>query len=131
MLEDIRVSLENSSKRILKQKQISLCSAYKTTKLLKTTTLLLTKLRNLIKLSRIIHKLDCATANGLDGSHAPLCMRSRKMHFSDECWFHLSGYVKSQNSCYWSAQNPHPVCRNSLYIVRRLGYGVHFLAIAL
>jgi hypothetical protein len=27
--------------------------------------------------------------------------------FSDEAWFHLSGYVNSQNFRIWRAQNPH------------------------
>jgi len=27
--------------------------------------------------------------------------------FSDEAWFHLSGYVNSQNNRYWAAENPH------------------------
>lgn len=26
---------------------------------------------------------------------------------SDEAWFHLSGYVNSQNDRYWAAENPH------------------------
>jgi hypothetical protein len=26
---------------------------------------------------------------------------------SDEAWFHLSGYVNSQNSWFWSSENPH------------------------
>ena len=25
----------------------------------------------------------------------------------DEAWFHLSGYVNSQNTCYWSSENLH------------------------
>jgi len=27
--------------------------------------------------------------------------------FTDEAWFHLSGYVNSQNTCIWAAENPH------------------------
>ena len=27
--------------------------------------------------------------------------------YSDEAWFHLSGYVNSQNSRYWASENPH------------------------
>jgi hypothetical protein len=25
----------------------------------------------------------------------------------EEAWFHLKGYINTQNSCYWSSQNPH------------------------
>jgi hypothetical protein len=27
--------------------------------------------------------------------------------FSDEAWFHLPGYISTQNNRYWSSQNPH------------------------
>jgi hypothetical protein len=27
--------------------------------------------------------------------------------FSDEAWFHLQGYINTQNILYWSSQNPH------------------------
>jgi hypothetical protein len=27
--------------------------------------------------------------------------------FSDEAWFHLQGYINTQNDHYWSTQNPH------------------------
>jgi hypothetical protein len=27
--------------------------------------------------------------------------------FSDEAWFHLQGYINTQNNCYWYSQNPH------------------------
>ncbi|CAH1374537.1 unnamed protein product, partial [Tenebrio molitor] len=30
-----------------------------------------------------------------------------KTLFSDEAWFHLSGYVNSQNMRIWSTENPH------------------------
>jgi hypothetical protein len=26
---------------------------------------------------------------------------------SDEAWFHLQGYINTQNNQYWSSQNPH------------------------
>jgi hypothetical protein len=26
--------------------------------------------------------------------------------FSDEAWFHLQGYINTQNNSYWSSQNP-------------------------
>jgi hypothetical protein len=26
---------------------------------------------------------------------------------ADRAWFHLSGYVNCQNTCYWNAENPH------------------------
>jgi hypothetical protein len=30
-----------------------------------------------------------------------------KTFFTDECWFHLSGYTNSQNMRMWSSDNPH------------------------
>jgi hypothetical protein len=27
--------------------------------------------------------------------------------FSDEAWFHLQGYINTQNKRYWNSQNPH------------------------
>jgi hypothetical protein len=27
--------------------------------------------------------------------------------FPDEAWFHLQGYINTQNNHYWSSQNPH------------------------
>ena len=32
--------------------------------------------------------------------------------FTDEAWFHLSGYVNSQNSRLWSYDNPHSLHEN-------------------
>jgi hypothetical protein len=29
--------------------------------------------------------------------------------YTDEAWFHLSGYVNSQNNPYRSAENPHSI----------------------
>jgi hypothetical protein len=26
---------------------------------------------------------------------------------SDEAWFHLQGYINTQNKCFWSSQDPH------------------------
>lgn len=34
---------------------------------------------------------------------------------SDEAWFHLSGYVNSQNNRYWAASNPHRFTESSLH----------------
>ena len=34
---------------------------------------------------------------------------------SDEAWFHLSGYVNSQNTRYWSFENPHLIHETPLH----------------
>jgi hypothetical protein len=34
------------------------------------------------------------------------CRHLGECIFSDEAWFHLSGYVNSQNSRFWSSENP-------------------------
>lgn len=36
-------------------------------------------------------------------------------YFSDEAWFHLNGYVNSQNTRYWSATNPHEIHEEPLH----------------
>lgn len=38
-----------------------------------------------------------------------------KTFFSDEAWFHLSGYVNSQNRRIWSAENPHVFIESPLH----------------
>jgi len=35
--------------------------------------------------------------------------------FTDEAWFHLSGYVNSQNTRIWAAENPHTVHEGPLH----------------
>jgi hypothetical protein len=38
--------------------------------------------------------------------------------YSDEIWFHLSGYVNSQNSRIWSAENPHTFHERPLHSLK-------------
>jgi hypothetical protein len=38
--------------------------------------------------------------------------------YTDEAWFHLSGYVNSQNNRYWSAENPHSIHEVPLHDVK-------------
>jgi hypothetical protein len=35
--------------------------------------------------------------------------------FSDEAWFHLSGYVNSQNTRLWGSENPHALFQEPLH----------------
>ncbi|PNF19552.1 hypothetical protein B7P43_G18247 [Cryptotermes secundus] len=35
--------------------------------------------------------------------------------FSDEAWFHLSGYVNAQNSRIWASENPHEIAESPLH----------------
>jgi hypothetical protein len=38
---------------------------------------------------------------------------------SDEAWFNLSGYINSQNSRYWSTENPHQFVETPLHAQKR------------
>lgn len=38
--------------------------------------------------------------------------------FSDEAWFHLDGYVNSQNMRFWSSENPHQFVETPLHPVK-------------
>jgi len=38
--------------------------------------------------------------------------------FSVEAWFHLTGYVNSQNTCTWLTENPHAAHETSLHPVK-------------
>lgn len=116
MLVDIRVTFENSPKKSLRmlhqQKQISLFSAYKAAKLLGLTPY---KIKESQKIGpndpaarlRYCQWLKWFTRN-------TVCALDN-LFFSDEAWFHLSGYVNSQNSRYWSARNPHQVFQQPLH----------------
>jgi hypothetical protein len=41
-----------------------------------------------------------------------------KVFFSDEAWFHLDGYVNSQNLRFWSTTNPHVIHEHPLHPVK-------------
>lgn len=43
-----------------------------------------------------------------------------RVYFSDEAWFHLDGYVNSQNCRIWSAENPHAFQERPLH-ARKIG----------
>jgi hypothetical protein len=38
--------------------------------------------------------------------------------FSDEAWFHMQGYINTQNNCYWSSQNSHLTHEAPLHLVK-------------
>ncbi|RWS18956.1 uncharacterized protein B4U80_08771, partial [Leptotrombidium deliense] len=40
---------------------------------------------------------------------------SMEIFFTDEAWFHLSGYINSQNCRYWSAEKPTEYVESSLH----------------
>ena len=44
--------------------------------------------------------------------------------FLDEAWFHLSGYVNSQNSRIWASENPNTIHEEPPFIQRRLVFRV-------
>jgi hypothetical protein len=48
------------------------------------------------------------------------------LFFPDEAWFHLNGYVNSQNSRFWSSENPH-LFQKFHYTPRKLAVGVRYL----
>jgi hypothetical protein len=38
--------------------------------------------------------------------------------FADKAWFHLSGYMNSQNTPLWESENPHAIHEDPLYCVK-------------
>jgi hypothetical protein len=50
--------------------------------------------------------------------------------YSDETWFHYTGYVNSQNTRIWSTENPHAAYKTPLHL-SRLECGVQCLAVGL
>jgi hypothetical protein len=54
----------------------------------------------------LIRKNDFSTADGLYSSFEGY-RHLDKVFYCDEAWFHLSGYINSQNSRIQSAENPH------------------------
>ncbi|XKL60012.1 hypothetical protein PGB90_001028 [Kerria lacca] len=42
----------------------------------------------------------------------------RSSFFIDEAWFHLSGYINSQNYRVWSNENPHVFKETSLHSIK-------------
>jgi hypothetical protein len=40
---------------------------------------------------------------------------SETIFMTDEAWFHLSGYVNSENSRYWATENPHELHEQPLH----------------
>jgi hypothetical protein len=37
------------------------------------------------------------------------------LSFTDEAWFHLSGYINGQNNVIWSSENPQAVQENHMH----------------
>ncbi|RZB39757.1 hypothetical protein BDFB_014971 [Asbolus verrucosus] len=46
--------------------------------------------------------------------------------FSDEAWFHLSGYINSQNMRMWCSKNPH-YFEEPHYIIKNWSTVCHFM----
>jgi hypothetical protein len=40
---------------------------------------------------------------------------------SDKAWFHLSGHVNSQNTRYWSVDNPNTIHQQDLHDKKKIG----------
>lgn len=123
MLEFLLIAHLKKSLRELKQvKHISLYSAFKATKLLGLTPY---KIQKSYKTAPNNPHSRLHYCQWLKGSKNNTVNVLDTAFFSDEAWFHLSGYVYSQNSLFWSTQNLLVV---NLYIVKRLAKGVHFPA---
>jgi hypothetical protein len=109
-LDKIGAHLEGSPKKSLRQLalqcKVSKSAAHIATELLKlkpyrTTVvhqLLLPEAEARINYCRWFQQLVC------DGM-----VDADLMFYTDKVWFHLSGYVNSQNSHYWSVENPHSI----------------------
>jgi hypothetical protein len=46
--------------------------------------------------------------------------RLDSLSFTDEAWFHFSGYVTGQNTIIWSSENPQALQENPMHSSNRL-----------
>jgi hypothetical protein len=59
-----------------------------------------------MNLKKLIKIKGCITADGSGNVQNGIGILEN-VFFPDEAWFHLSGYENSQNSRFWSSENPH------------------------
>lgn len=107
-LDEIGENLERSPKKSLRklsqQMDVSLSSARKATKLLRLHAYKTTVVHSLQPAD---HGPRMVFSNWITNAVCNGEVDPEMTFFTDEAWFHLSGYVNSQNSRYWCSENPH------------------------
>jgi hypothetical protein len=109
-LEDIRARLENSPRKSLRwlsqQIGVSVGSASRATKLIKFRPYTVRVVYELkpVDAPQRIRFCNWMLKNVHDGLVDP-----QLLFIADEAYFHLSGYVNSQNTRIWSGENPRSV----------------------
>jgi hypothetical protein len=107
-LDDIGARLEltprKSLKRLAQETGVSKSSARRATQFLKLRpykTTVIHALQPRDPGSRV-HFCNWFLQSVVEGEIDP-----QSKFFSDEAWFHLQGYINTQNNRHWSSQNPH------------------------
>lgn len=115
-LDDIGERLERSPKkslrRLAQETEISKYSAWKATKLLKLKPYKVTVVQQLLPHDNAARLNFC---NWILDNVNDQTIDPRLIFFTDEAWFHLHGYVSSQNNRYYATEKPNFVHETPLH----------------
>lgn len=118
-MNEIRESLTRSPRKSLRrlshQTQVSLYSTWKATKLLHFKPYKITAVQQLQPLD---HEKRITYCNWFFQHVADGILDPQLLFVTDEAWFHLNGYVNSQNNRYWATENPHETFQMPLHDIK-------------
>lgn len=119
-LSEVRNAMQQSPSKSLRrlstQSQISLGSAHKAMKKLKFRAYRVRSVQELKDPDKEKRLVYCRWFRSFVDYHG--IGELDRVFFSDEAWFHLSGYVNSQNTRIWSTENPHVLHENPLHCLK-------------